>query len=131
MNSRGGEPPKLARKDSAKAKRLYPSERSDDWLRQTHLLTHQHDRSVHTAAATRQRLGVSWRAICEVSIFPATLPQRHRTDYGEKYSIRATVVGPSGQSAEVVSVWVIRTGEDIPRFVTAYPEGLISQSLLR
>jgi uncharacterized protein DUF6883 len=45
------------------------------------------------------------------------------TDYGQKYAIRATLVGPSGQSAEVVSVWVIRMGEDIPRFVTAYPEG--------
>ena len=45
------------------------------------------------------------------------------TDYGQKYAIRATLVGPSGQSAEVVSVWVVRTGEDFPRFVTAYPEG--------
>jgi hypothetical protein len=45
------------------------------------------------------------------------------TDYGRKYAIRATLVGPSGQSADVVSVWVVRTGEDFPRFVTAYPEG--------
>jgi hypothetical protein len=30
---------------------------------------------------------------------------------------------PSGRSAEVVSVWVVRTGEDFPRFVTAYPGG--------
>ena len=26
-------------------------------------------------------------------------------------------------TAEVVSIWVVRTGEDVPRFVTAYPEG--------
>ncbi len=45
------------------------------------------------------------------------------TDYGQKYAIRATLVGPAGQSAEVVSVWVVRIGEDFPRFVTAYPEG--------
>ena len=45
-----------------------------------------------------------------------------RTPYGQKYSIRATLVGPSGTSADVVSVWVVRTGEEIPRFVTAYPE---------
>ena len=43
--------------------------------------------------------------------------------YGQKYTIRATLVGPSGRSAEVVSVWVVRTGEDFPRFLTAYPEG--------
>jgi hypothetical protein len=44
------------------------------------------------------------------------------TAYGQKYAIRATLVGPSGRSAEMVSVWVVRTGEDFPRFVTAYPE---------
>ena len=45
------------------------------------------------------------------------------TSYGQKYAIRATLVGPSGGSAEVVSVWVVHTGEEFPRFVTAYPEG--------
>lgn len=45
------------------------------------------------------------------------------TSYGQKYTIRATLVGPSGQSADVVSVWVVRRGEEFPRFVTAYPEG--------
>jgi hypothetical protein len=46
-----------------------------------------------------------------------------QTPYGHKYAIRATLVGPSGGSAEVVSVWVVRTTEEFPRFVTAYPEG--------
>jgi hypothetical protein len=44
--------------------------------------------------------------------------------YGQKYAIRATLVGPSGSSADVTSVWIVRTGEDFPRFVTAYPEDL-------
>ena len=44
------------------------------------------------------------------------------TPYGQKYSIRATLVGPSGSSADVVSVWIVRTSEEPPRFVTAYPE---------
>lgn len=43
--------------------------------------------------------------------------------YGQKYEIRATLVGPSGRAAEVVSVWVVRAGEEFPRFVTAYPGG--------
>ena len=46
-----------------------------------------------------------------------------QTPYGHKYAIRATLVGPSGGSAEVVSVWVVRTTEEFPRFVTTYPEG--------
>lgn len=45
------------------------------------------------------------------------------TPYGRKYAINATLVGPLSGSAEVVSVWVVRTGEEFPRFVTAYPEG--------
>jgi hypothetical protein len=45
-----------------------------------------------------------------------------QTPYGRKYVIRGTLVGPSGSSVDLVSVWVLRTGEDIPRFVTAYPE---------
>lgn len=46
-----------------------------------------------------------------------------RTPHGQKYEIRATLVGPSGRSAGVVSCWIIRPQEDFPRFVTAYPEG--------
>lgn len=43
--------------------------------------------------------------------------------YCQKYATRATLIGPSGDSADVVSVWVVRTGEEFARFVTAYPEG--------
>lgn len=46
-----------------------------------------------------------------------------RTSYGRKYTIRATLVGPSGDSADILSVWFVRRGEEFPRFVTAYPEG--------
>jgi hypothetical protein len=44
------------------------------------------------------------------------------TPYGQKFVIRATLVGPAGRSARVVTVWVVRAGEDFARFVTAYPE---------
>jgi hypothetical protein len=42
---------------------------------------------------------------------------------GSFYAIPAILRGPAGQ-ARVVSVWFVRTGEGIPRFVTAYPGGL-------
>ena len=50
----------------------------------------------------------------------ATLEEQ--TPYGRKYLIHASLLGPSGSSAAVVSVWVVREGEEFPRFVTAYPE---------
>lgn len=43
------------------------------------------------------------------------------SDFGQKYEVRGSVEGPAGRSAEVVSVWIIRTGESAPRLVTAYP----------
>lgn len=49
---------------------------------------------------------------------------RESTRYGQKYEIRAALVGPSGRAAEVVSVWVVLVNEDFPRFVTAYPGGV-------
>lgn len=47
------------------------------------------------------------------------------TRYGVKYEIRAMLQGPAGVAAEVVSVWIVRTGEAFPRFVTAYPGGAL------
>ena len=43
------------------------------------------------------------------------------SEYGQKYEIRGILTGPSGRSAEIVSVWIILSGEDFPRFVTSYP----------
>lgn len=52
---------------------------------------------------------------------PATLVGT--TGHGRKYEIRAILNGPNGRASEVVSAWIIRNGEDVPRFVTAYPGG--------
>ena len=41
--------------------------------------------------------------------------------YGQKYEIRGTLKGPSGKSAEVLTVWIILFGGDAPQFVTAFP----------
>ena len=43
------------------------------------------------------------------------------TGHGQKYTIRAILNGPTGQSAIVVSVWFIPARGEVPRFVTAYP----------
>ncbi len=43
------------------------------------------------------------------------------TSHGQKYTIRAILNGPNGQSAIVVSIWFIPARGDVPRLVTAYP----------
>ena len=41
--------------------------------------------------------------------------------YGQKYEIRGTLNGPSGRSANVLTVWIVRLKGDVPEFVTAFP----------
>jgi hypothetical protein len=43
--------------------------------------------------------------------------------HGQKFTIRAVLIGPNEQSAVIVSVWFIPAGMHVPRFVTAYPGG--------
>jgi hypothetical protein len=43
------------------------------------------------------------------------------TEYGRKFRMVARITGPNGRSAVVVSIWIVRTGESVPRFVTAFP----------
>lgn len=44
--------------------------------------------------------------------------------YGQKFVIEGPLMGPAGETVQIVTVWVILKGESIPRFVTAYPGGL-------
>ena len=44
------------------------------------------------------------------------------TEYGRKFAVTGSITGPSGRIAEIVSVWIILAGEEMPRFVTAYPK---------
>jgi hypothetical protein len=46
-----------------------------------------------------------------------------KSEYGQKYEVRSRLEGPSGNSAEVVSIWIILEDEEIPGFVTAFPGG--------
>jgi len=65
-------------------------------------------------------------------VFEQALREQHLTQdaspmgidvHGQAFTIRAILQGPTGASALVVSVWFVRAGEAVPRFVTAYPGG--------
>jgi hypothetical protein len=51
-----------------------------------------------------------------------TATQGRFTRYGNKYEVRGTLTGPSGRSAVVLTVWMVKHGEDFPRFITAFPK---------
>ena len=41
--------------------------------------------------------------------------------FGRKFEVRGTLTGPAGRHGDVVTVWVVLVGDDVPRFVTAFP----------
>ena len=43
------------------------------------------------------------------------------TVFGQKYLVHGTIQGPTGETAAVVTVWIILTGETTPRLITAHP----------
>jgi hypothetical protein len=43
------------------------------------------------------------------------------TEWGRMFVIVGPLTGATGERAMTTSIWIIRTGEDTPRFVTAYP----------
>ena len=46
-----------------------------------------------------------------------------KTKYGQKYIITGDLTGPSGKVMKLKSIWIILTGEELPRFITIYPKG--------
>jgi len=43
------------------------------------------------------------------------------SQYGVKFVIEGTLTAPVGTRVSVVTVWIIESEDDNPRFVTAYP----------
>jgi hypothetical protein len=67
---------------------------------------------------------VEWRALVAELARLATdaeAVQTEATAYGQKYEVRGMISSPSGRRAMILSAWIVRSGETIPRFVTAHP----------
>jgi hypothetical protein len=74
-------------------------------------------RSLGYARSDWMRLQADLLALCR----SGTATEGPPSAFGEKYEVRGILAGPSGRGAETVTVWMVRTGESFPRFVTAYP----------
>ena len=47
--------------------------------------------------------------------------QGEASAFGQKYEVCDILVGPTGRSALLMTIWIVRADEDFPRLVTAYP----------
>jgi hypothetical protein len=43
------------------------------------------------------------------------------SSYGTKYRVDGAIGSPDGRNPRISTVWMVRNGEVIPRFVTAFP----------
>jgi hypothetical protein len=50
------------------------------------------------------------------------LEPRELNDYGARYQATMLIEGPSGVNWRIRTGWIVLTGEDVARFVTAVPE---------
>jgi hypothetical protein len=41
--------------------------------------------------------------------------------FGRRFSVTGMIQAPSGRQVRITSVWMIRIGEEVPRFITAFP----------
>ena len=50
------------------------------------------------------------------------ITQVRSSPHGMKYIIDGSLSTPAGHVVPIRTIWIIDTGQDIPRFVTAYPQ---------
>jgi hypothetical protein len=66
----------------------------------------------------------SWEELATALLRHAADPEVTRIEYspfGTRYVVEGILPVPDGRAPAICSVWFIETGEQIPRFVTAYP----------
>jgi hypothetical protein len=45
----------------------------------------------------------------------------HVSPFGQKFEVRAILARSSGRRAQVVTVWMVPTGQNLAHFITAFP----------
>lgn len=56
-------------------------------------------------------------------VLSSDVAETMETDYGTKYVVPGKLVAPDGSVKSVVTVWIVLSGTDVPRLITAYPGG--------
>jgi uncharacterized protein DUF6883 len=92
-----------------------------------YLLDPLHRYGRHHAELFRRLVGIdrdSW-ALLDAALRKAAMhgdaTAGKPSEFGTKYEIRFSMTGPTGNHT-ILSVWMIRSGESIPRLITAYVE---------
>jgi hypothetical protein len=99
-----------------------PAKVRDYLLDPDHPVGHSKARFFGALGFTRARWPALYQVLLDLAVHGrATIgdPSPH----GQKYEVHATITGPGQREACLVTVWIVLSGEDFPRLVTAFPGG--------
>jgi len=88
-------------------------------------LSPDHPRGRHKAYVFAEVLGLTARnaRVLETALRGAALTQEaipaHEDQYGQRYTVDFEMIG-RGRAAIIRSAWIVRAGEDFPRFTSCY-----------
>ena len=54
-------------------------------------------------------------------LLPLDAQIEEMTDYGQKYRITGTLIGPNGMTVHVETVWMVESVIGVTKFITLYP----------
>ena len=88
-------------------------------------LNMDHPRGKHKARVFRSACGLTQdraedvrQQLLEIAV-QNEARENPQTAHGRRYVVQCILKGPTGQ-ATVLTAWIVRDGEDFPRFVSAY-----------
>ena len=64
-----------------------------------------------------------WRRLASdlIALLANEVSESVEIEYGTKYVVPGQLTGSDGRATDILTVWIILAGEDVPRLVTAYP----------
>ena len=69
-------------------------------------------------------VAAEWEALADALLMHARthpVSSKSESNYGTKYRIEGPIRCPNGRSPSIRAVWIIDSGTDTPRLVTAHP----------
>ena len=89
-------------------------------LSETHSVGKSKAKFFHTLGFSQTELDFLEQQLLQVAHTTAVTDVM-ASPYGTKYVLDGVITTPIETSARIRTVWIIETGEEYPRFVTAYP----------
>jgi len=93
---------------------------TDYLLSETHALGKAKARFFRKMGFDKEQAEELRRALLEVARTGKVI-DAVRTPYGTKYVVDGELDTPVGKKVNIRTIWIVEQGEEIPRFVTAYP----------